>query len=142
MKRSVILVGVLLLGLLLGICLGVAITVPRKVGISEVQVSKQVVGGEDVLLVDSPEHPPWAQQHLTSVEFDYDQKTISILRYAVIMNPAFRRGIYSRWPIVIRDGLLPGDYTLQIWKGNRFAPVGKVVVSDKTIEFVPRRDQP
>ena len=142
MKRFAIFAAIVIVGLLVGVCLGLAITVPRKVGISEVTVTKQVIDGEDALLVDSPEHPPWAQQHLTSVEFDYDQKTISILRYAVIMSPGFGRSIYSRWPVVIRDGLLPGDYTLQIWRGERFAPVGRVVVTDKKIEYVPRKDEP
>ena len=142
MKRFVIFAGVLLVGLLIGLCLGLTITVPRKVGISGVTVSKQLIDGQDVLIVDSPEHPPWAQQHLTSVEFDYDQKTISILRYSVIMSPGFGHSIYSRWPVVIRDGLLPSDYTLQIWKGERFAPVGRVVVADKKIEYVPHKDEP
>jgi hypothetical protein len=142
MKRFVIIAAIFLAGLLIGVCLGVALTVPRKVGISEVTVTKQTIDGQDMLLVDSLEHPPWAQQHLTSVEFDYDQKTISILRYAVIMNPGFGRSIYSRWPIVIRDGLLPGNYALQIWRGGRFAPVGRVVVTDKRIEYVPHKDTP
>lgn len=142
MKRFVIFASILLVGLLVGLCFGLTITVPRKVGISQVTVTKQVIEGEDVLIVDSPEHPPWAQQHLTSVEFDCDRRTISILRYAVIMSPGFRRSIYSRWPVVIRDGLLPGDYTLQIWKGERFVPIGRVVVADKKIEYVPRKDAP
>jgi hypothetical protein len=137
MKRFVILAAVLLVGLLIGVCLGLMVTVPRKVGISEVTVTKKVIDGQEMLLVDSPEHPPWAQQHLTSVEFDYDQKTISILRYAVIMSPVFGGSIYSRWPVVIRDGLIPGDYTLQIWQDERFTPVGRVVVADKKIEYVP-----
>ena len=140
MKRFVIFAGVLLAGLLVGLCLALTITVPRKVGISGVTVSKLVIDGQDMLIVDSPEHPPWAQQHLTSVEFDYDQKTISILRYSVIMSPGFGRSIYSKWPVVIRDGLLPGDYTLQIWKGERFAPVGRLVVADGKIEYVRHKD--
>jgi hypothetical protein len=138
MKRLSILAGVLLVGF----SLGLVVTVPRKVGISEVAVTKQVIDGQDAVLVDSPEHPPWAQQHLTSVEFDEQQKTISILRYAVTINPAFGRGIYSRWPIVIRNGLLPGDYTLQVWEGERFDPVGRVIVAGKKIEYVPRKDTP
>jgi hypothetical protein len=142
MKRLVILIAVLLVGLLIGVCLGLALTVPRKVGMSEVTVKKQSIDGHDVLLVYGPEHPPWAQQHLTSVEFDYNQKTISILRYAVTMNPGFWRQINSRWPVVIRDGLLPGDYTLQIWRGERFFPVGSVLVTENKIDYLPRKDEP
>ena len=64
MKKFIIFASVLLAGLLIGLVIGLSITVPRKVGISEVTVSKQVIDGQDVLIVDSPEHPPWAQQHL------------------------------------------------------------------------------
>ncbi len=135
MKRVLISAGLLLVGLLIGLGLGLAITAPLKVGISEVTVTKQIIGGEEVLVVDSPEHPPWAQQHLTSVEFDSDAKTISILRYAVIFNPGFRHSIYSRWPVVIRDGLRPGGYTLQIWQSKHFVPVGRVVETDKKFEY-------
>jgi hypothetical protein len=142
MKRLVILAAALLIGLLVGISLGWIVTVPRRIGISEVSVTKQTLDGRDMLLVDSPEHPPWAQQHLTSVEFDYDQKTILIVRYAVQINPAFRRGIYSRWPVVIRDGLLPGDYTLKIWDGEQFDTVGRVLATDKKIDYFPQEHKP
>jgi hypothetical protein len=137
MKRIIAFVGVFLVGLLLGLFLGFGITAPRKVGISDISVSKQVINNQEVLIVDSQEHPPWAQQHLTSVEFDYDKRTISILRYAVIFNPGFRRGIYSRWPVIIRDGLPNGEFTLLIGRTEGFAPVGKVVRTDKKLEYLP-----
>ena len=141
MKKFLTLAAVLLLGLLIGVCLTVALAVPWKKAIPGVTVSKQVIDGRDVLLVDSLEHNPFAQQHLTSVEFDYDRKTISILRYFVLMNPGFRRSIYSRWPVVIRDGLIPGDYTLQVWRGEGFDPIGRVLVTDGSIEYVPRKGE-
>jgi hypothetical protein len=137
MKKFLLVTSMLLIGFLLGACLVLILSLPRKVGISQIAVSHHIVDGQEVLIVDSPEHPPWAQQHLTSVEFDYDQKTISILRYAVTQNPGLQRSIESRWPVVIGDGLLPGDYTLQFWQGERFAPIGKVVVKGKKIKYLP-----
>ena len=137
MKPLLTYAALLFSGLLVGLILGFAVTVPRKVGIDQVEVSKQVLGRRDVLIVDSIEHPPWAQQHLTSVEFDEEGKTISIVRYAVILSPGIPHSIYSRWPVVIRDGLLSGEYTLQVWRGERFARVGRVVVEGSQIEYVP-----
>jgi hypothetical protein len=102
-----------------------------------VQITKQQIGNQEAIVVDSVEHPPWAQQHLTSVEFDYDKKTISIVRYFVRVNPWRRQNIYSRWPIVIRDGVLPGEYALQVWRGARFEPIGRIIAAEKTIEYLP-----
>jgi hypothetical protein len=135
MKKFLKASGVLFAGLILGLLLGFLVTAPRKVGISEVQISKQTIANDEVLVVDSVEHPPWAQQHLTSVEFDYDAKTISIVRFYVLFNPLLRQEIYSRWPIIIRNGVLPGDYSLRIWKGEGFETIGKVIVGEKTIDF-------
>ena len=88
-----------------------------------------------MLIVDSFEHPPWAQQHITSVEFDFEKKTISIIRYYVIFHPLFRHEIYSRWPIIISGGLLPGNYTLQIWQGEHFETIGKVIAGEKSLDY-------
>jgi hypothetical protein len=128
---------ILLAGILIGIFLGYAISAPKKVGISQVTVSKQVIDDHDVLIVDNPEGSYFGQLELLSTEFDYDRYTISIVEYRTLFHPGFRGSIHSRWPVVIRNGLLSGDYTLQFWNGERFTPVGKVIAGTNTIQYVP-----
>jgi hypothetical protein len=136
-KRIFKIILILVIGLVCGLLLGLITTVPRKVGISEIQVSKQKIGDEEVLIIDSPEHPPWAQQHITSVEFDYNKKTISIIRYFVIFHPLFQHEIYSRWPIILSGGVLPGEYKLQIWQRGHYEIVGTVIAGDTNVNFQP-----
>jgi hypothetical protein len=138
------LLGLLLLvvGLAIGFGIGFVATTPSKVDMPRVTVSKEVLNDRDALVVDSSEHNPLVQQQIMSVEIDHQRKTISILRYHVLLNPSLGRMIDTRWPIVIRSLFFTGEYTLQVWRAGQFVPIGRVTVVDEKMSYVDLQDNP
>ena len=116
-------------------CLAMYLSVPRRLGMDEPGVSVQMLNGKPVVVVDpedvlSQEHPPWAHQHLISVEFDYNKRTVTVVTLYVTFNPLFWGHIHSRWPIVIRRRFLRGDYALRYYDGDSNVEIGTLTFGE------------
>lgn len=118
---------------LVGLAVGMWFTQFRLVGMSRPSVSVERLDGHSVITVDNFDHPPWAHNHVLTVDFDYDLGTIDISEYAALPNPWSDGCMQSRWPLVIRNGLLKGVYDIRYWDGRRFVLSGTVLVHEDGI---------
>ena len=112
---------------------------PSRVGISEALAwVAQLEEDKDVLVIDGFDHPPWAQVHFVAPDFDYDKNTITIIEWYVRFNPFASYWAHGRWPLVIRNGLLPGTYSVRYWNGEKYVLLGRLEVSDdRSLDFIP-----
>lgn len=130
MKRKIM---TLTLALLLGLCIGMLLafwlTCYRRSGLRFPRVSVEAIGGRQVLVMFVDEHPPWAHSHFYDVAFDYHSKTIDVTEYYVPLHP-FSPHVWSRPPVVIQAGVLPGNYALRCWNGQQYVEAGRLTVGE------------
>jgi hypothetical protein len=140
----VVVLAVLVVALCVLVVLGAAClwaAAPRRTGLTAVQARVAQLGeSEPVLVIDGSEHPPWAQAHFITADFDYDQGTITVVERSIGFNP-FASRAYGRWPLVVRNGLLPGSYSVRYWDGSGAVPLGRLEVGDSgALGFFPTRN--
>ena len=129
---------VLLVGLCAGMSLAFWLTRYRRSGLPLPSVSVEAINGRKAVVVSVDEHPPWAHSHIYDVAFDYDSKIIDVTEYYVPLHP-FSRHVWDRPPIVIQEGLLPGNYALRTWDGQQYVEAGRVSVGERgSIEWHPQ----
>ncbi|MCC7145556.1 MAG: hypothetical protein IT443_03850 [Phycisphaeraceae bacterium] len=108
----------------------------RLGGVSEAHASIANINGQDVLVVDGQDHPPWAQSHVVDADIDYDNHTITVVERFMVLSP-FGVPPNRGWPLVLNHDRLPeSKYTVQYWSGERKIVLGQLIVSERSMELV------
>lgn len=101
-----------------------------RLGIRESWITVRNIAGRESLVIDMPEQSPAGIPYscdFIDVAIDDQSRCVDISHVVMLLNP-FSRSCESNQPIVVRNDLSPGAYTVRYWDGNRFVILGRLSV--------------
>ena len=112
------------------------LSVPRRSGLQGVTANITLLDGQEVLVIDGLDHPPWALSHMVSATSD--QNVVTIVEYYIRYSPFIDAGEIRRgWPIILdRRQLTQPEYSVRYWDGDRYVTLGRLYVEPSRMHFI------
>ena len=114
----------------------------RVVGISAVRAWIAPMNGEQSLIIDGDDHPPWARSDVILARFDQENATITVVEEYSVFN-LVGADVNRGWPVIVdrRRAVLP-SYIVRYWNGDENMAIGRLVVHGHSMCLLPASGKP